>query len=197
MQKAKVTNKMMRIITGRAKGIRLETLEGVATRPTSERVKEALFSSLQFDIQDRSILDLFSGSGQLALEALSRGAAHAVMIDRSKDAVRIIKQNANKTKLADMCEVHNCEFKEYILKNKGKKFDIIFIDPPYAAGLYDECLSLLLSCDMIKPSTLIVCESETEDLLADNSALKEQLDVFKQARYGRACICIFRKKGNS
>ena len=188
---------MMRIITGRAKGIRLETLEGVATRPTSERLKEALFSSLQFDIQDRSILDLFSGSGQLALEALSRGAAHAVMIDRSKDAVQIIKQNANKTKLADMCEVHNCEFKEYILKNKGKKFDIIFIDPPYAAGLYDECLSLLLSCDMIKPSTLIVCESETEDLLADNSALKEQLDVFKQARYGRACICIFRKKGNS
>ena len=95
----------MRIITGRAKGIRLETLEGMATRPTSERVKEALFSSLQFDIQDRSVLDLFAGSGQLSLEALSRGAAHAVMIDRSKDAVKIIKQNATKTKLSDMCEV--------------------------------------------------------------------------------------------
>lgn len=187
---------MMRIITGRAKGIRLDTLEGIATRPTSERVKEALFSSLQFDIQDRCVLDLFSGSGQLALEALSRGASHAVMVDRSKDAVRIIKQNATKTKLADMCEIHNCEFKEYILKNKGKKFDIVFIDPPYAAGLYEECLSLLLSCDMLKPTTLIVCESETEDLLGENAKLKAQLDIFKQARYGRACICIFKKKEN-
>lgn len=187
---------MMRIITGRAKGVRLETLEGIATRPTSERVKEALFSSLQFDIQDRCVLDLFAGSGQLSLEALSRGAAHAVMIDRSKDAVKIIRQNANKTKLSDMCEVYNCEFKEYILKNKGKKFDIVFIDPPYASGLYLECLSLLLSCDMLKPSTLIICESETDDLLGDNSKLKEQLEIFKQARYGRACICIFKKKEN-
>ena len=186
----------MRIITGRAKGVRLETLEGIATRPTSERVKEALFSSLQFDIQDRCVLDLFAGSGQLSLEALSRGAAHAVMIDRSKDAVKIIRQNANKTKLSDMCEVYNCEFKEYILKNKGKKFDIVFIDPPYAAGLYVECLSLLISCDMLKPSTLIICESETEDLLGDHSELQEQLEIFKQARYGRACICIFKKKEN-
>ena len=187
---------MMRIITGRAKGIRLETLEGDTTRPTSERVKEALFSTLQFDIQDRSVLDLFSGSGQLALEALSRGAAYAVMVDRSKDAIKIINKNAIKTKLSDICEIHNCEFKEYILKNKGKKFDIIFIDPPYAAGLYAECLSLLLKSDMLKPSTLIVCESETEDLLGENTELKEQLDIFKQARYGRACICIFKKKEN-
>ena len=111
---------MMRIITGRAKGVRLDTLEGVATRPTSERVKEALFSTLQFDIQDRSVLDLFSGSGQLALEALSRGAASAVMVDRSRDAIKIIKKNIEKTKLGDACEVYNCEFKEYILKNIQK-----------------------------------------------------------------------------
>lgn len=187
---------MMRIITGRAKGVRLDTLEGVATRPTSERVKEALFSMLQFDIQERSVLDLFSGSGQLALEALSRGASSAVMVDRSRDAVRIIKQNVNKTKLSELCEVYNCEFKEYITKNKGKKFDIVFIDPPYAAGLYSECLSLLLSCDMLKPSTLIVCESECDDLLADNAELGSQLEIFKKARYGRACIAIFKKKEN-
>ena len=188
---------MMRIITGRAKGVRLDTLEGVATRPTSERVKEALFSMLQFDIQDRSVLDLFSGSGQLALEALSRGASSAVMIDRSRDAVKIIKQNVAKTKLSDMCEIYNCEFKEYITKNKGRKFDIVFIDPPYAAGLYGECLSLLLSCDMLKASSLIVCESESEDLLADNAELRDHFDVFKQARYGRACIAIFKKKENA
>ena len=187
---------MMRIITGRAKGVRLETLDGIATRPTSERVKEALFSSLQFDIADRRVLDLFSGSGQLALEALSRGASYAVMVDRSKDAVKIIRQNIAKTKLSNLCEVHNCEFKDYILKNKGKKFDIVFIDPPYSAGLYNECLSLLLSCDMLKPSSLVVCESESDDLLADVPELKEQLEVFKQARYGRSSISIFKKKEN-
>lgn len=188
---------MMRIITGRAKGVRLDTLEGVATRPTSERVKEALFSTLQFDIQDRSVLDLFSGSGQLALEALSRGAASAVMVDRSRDAIKIIKKNIEKTKLGDACEVYNCEFKEYILKNKGRKFDIIFIDPPYAAGLYGECISLLLSCDMLKPSTLIVCESESDHPLEDAPKIAEQLEIFKHSRYGRAAITIFKKKENA
>ena len=102
---------MMRIITGRAKGIKLDTLDGSATRPTAERVKEALFSALQFDIEDRVVLDLFAGSGRLSLEAVSRGAAHAVMIDKSRDAVKIIKQNMAKTKLSDACEVYNCEAK--------------------------------------------------------------------------------------
>ena len=188
---------MMRIITGRAKGVRLETLEGITTRPTSERVKEALFSTLQFDLQGRSVLDLFAGSGQLSLEAISRGAASAVMVDRSKDAVRIIKKNIEKTKLSDMCEVHNCEFKEYILKNKGKKFDIVFIDPPYAAGLYEECIALLLSCDMLKPSSMVVCESECDDLLSNAPEIYAQLEILKHTRYGRAAITIFKKKENT
>ena len=185
---------MMRIITGRAKGIRLDTLDGVATRPTSERVKEALFSILQFEIEDRTVLDLFSGSGQLALEALSRGAARAVLVDSSKDAVKIIKQNANKTKMSDLCEIHNSTFEEYLLKNKGKKFDVVFIDPPYTAGLYTKSLSLLLACDMLKESSLVVCESETEDLFGDDIALKQKFDILKQVRYGRACINIFKIK---
>ena len=125
----------MRIITGKARGIKLVSLEGDATRPTSERVKEAVFSMIQFDIEGRSVLDLFSGSGQLALEALSRGAAHAVMIDKSRDAVKIIKTNVEKTKLAEDCEIFNCDYKEYITKNKGRQFDIVFVDPPYAQNL--------------------------------------------------------------
>lgn len=185
---------MMRIITGRAKGIKLDTLDGSATRPTAERVKEALFSALQFDIEDRVVLDLFAGSGQLSLEAVSRGAAHAVMIDKSRDAVKIIKQNMAKTKLSDACEVYNCEAKEYILKNRGKKFDIVFIDPPYASDNYRSSLSLLLDNDMLKDSSIIVCESEDMDILGGDAALCDRLESIKQARYGRVCINIFRKK---
>ena len=111
--------------------------------------------------------------------------------------IKIIKKNIEKTKLGDACEVYNCEFKEYILKNKGRKFDIIFIDPPYAAGLYGECISLLLSCDMLKPSTLIVCESESDHPLEDAPKIAEQLEIFKHSRYGRAAITIFKKKENA
>ena len=88
---------MMRIITGKAKGIRLKTLEGEATRPTSERAKEAVFSMIQFEIEGRTVLDLFGGSGQLALEALSRGASSAIVSDASKAAVDVIRKNAEKT----------------------------------------------------------------------------------------------------
>ena len=96
---------MMRIITGSAKGKKLITLEGEATRPTSERIKGAIFSSIQFDLEERRVLDLFAGSGQMGLEALSRGATHAVMVDQSKEAIAIIRKNAERTRLADDCTI--------------------------------------------------------------------------------------------
>ena len=115
---------MMRIITGKAKGTKLTTLDGYATRPTSERVKEAVFSMLQGDIENREVLDLFSGSGQMALEALSRGASHAVLVDKSPQSINIIKENAEKTRLVSDCTIVRDEYLSFIRKNKGKKFDI-------------------------------------------------------------------------
>ena len=150
---------MMRIITGKAKGIRLKTLEGDATRPTSERVKEAVFSMIQNEIEGREVLDLLSGSGQLALEALSRGAFHAVAIDKALPAIKIITENAEKTKLISQCTIVRDEYMGYIRRNKGRKFDIIFLDPPYASGFYSIALKALLENDMLKPSTIIICES--------------------------------------
>ena len=108
---------MMRIITGKAKGIRLKTLEGDATRPTSERVKEAVFSMLMGDIEGREILDLFSGSGQMGLEALSRGASHAVLVDNSYHAINIIKENVEKTKLSPLCEIRKDDSLSFIKKS--------------------------------------------------------------------------------
>ncbi|MBE6531179.1 MAG: 16S rRNA (guanine(966)-N(2))-methyltransferase RsmD [Ruminococcaceae bacterium] len=181
---------MMRIITGNAKGVRLATLEGDATRPTTERAKEALFSMLQFDIEGRVVLDLFAGCGQLSLEALSRGAAHAVMIDKAPDAIKIIKTNALKTKLDGLCEIYNCDFSEYIRKNRGKKFDIVFIDPPYASNLCVSALEKLVEADMLKPSSVVVCETGNEDLFLGNNSLAEKFEIVKQVRYSRSYLTI-------
>ena len=181
---------MMRIITGKARGIRLATLDGEATRPTTERVKEAVFSMIQFDIEGREVLDLFSGSGQLALEALSRGASHAVLVDRSKDAVKIIRTNAAKTKLDSLCNIYNCEYSDYILKNKGKKFDLIFLDPPYALGLCADALEKLVTADMLKTSTVIVCETGSDDVFGTEKDLAACFEVIKHVRYSHSYVTI-------
>ena len=176
---------MMRIITGKAKGIKLKTLEGDHTRPTAERVKEAIFSVLQFDIEGRNVLDLFSGSGQLALEALSRGAAQAVMLDNSPEAIKTIKANAQNTKLNDQCRIYNINALDFIKRNSDIKFDIIFLDPPYNSNYYDSVLEELSRSSMLKPTTVIVCESDRE---VTTTKITEKYNVTKEARYGRIMV---------
>ncbi len=181
---------MMRIITGKARGVRLKTLEGEATRPTTERVKEAIFSMIQFDIEGRSVLDLFAGSGQMGLEAVSRGASHAVMVDKSKDAIKIIQENMEKTKLATDCTVVPTDALSYFRRNRGEKFDLIFLDPPYASGLYQPVLEALLTEEMLKPTSLIICESDTDTLLKGNEAVSSGYEVKKISRYSKTVITI-------
>ena len=180
----------MRIITGRSKGIRLVTLEGDTTRPTAERVKEAVFSMIQFDIEGRRVLDLFAGSGQLALEAISRGAAEAVLVDKSKDAIKVINTNIAKTKSSEFCRVYGMDWKDYIRRFGGEKFDIVFLDPPYAAGLYAPALSALVDANMLKPTTLIVCESGTAEIFAKDAALAEKFKEVRVSRYSRTVITV-------
>ena len=157
---------MMRIITGRARGIQLVTLEGDMTRPTSERAKMAIFSSLQFELEGRRVLDLFAGSGQMGLEAVSRGAAHAVLVDQSKDAVKIIQKNAEKTRLAEDCTVICSDFSEFLRQRRGKDpFDIVFIDPPYAMRACKAAVEALLENRLLKPHSILVLESAEPDPL--------------------------------
>ena len=132
----------MRIITGTARGMKLETLDGEEIiRPTSDRVKEGLFSAIQFDIAGKRVLDLFAGSGQLALEALSRGADSAVIIDESEKAVEIIKTNAKKTNLMKKCRIARQDYSEYLKSaNNREKFGLIFLDPPYSKDIPGEVL---------------------------------------------------------
>lgn len=185
---------MMRIITGSARGIKLATLEGDATRPTSERAKEAVFSMIQFDIEGRTVLDLFAGSGQMGLEALSRGAAGATFVDSSNAACDIVCTNAKKTGLEEKCRVFCRDYKSFLQREKGK-FDIVFIDPPYAMRAVPDALSILLENVMLKKTSIIVCESAEEDIFEGRDDLRERFEIMRASRYGAAHITLISPKG--
>ncbi|MBE6827386.1 MAG: 16S rRNA (guanine(966)-N(2))-methyltransferase RsmD [Ruminococcaceae bacterium] len=155
----------MRVITGSARGRKLKTLEGGdIVRPTTDRVKEAMFSIIQFDIPDADVLDLFAGSGQLGIEALSRGAKSAVFVDRDINAYNTVKENLEITKLDGKAFVLNADSISYI-KNSRNKYDIIILDPPYNKGIIDEVLPYAVaSC---KENSVIICESEFNEVLPE------------------------------
>ncbi len=184
---------MMRIVTGIAKGKRLSTLEGDATRPTSERVKEAVFSSIQFELEGRRVLDLFAGSGQLGLEAMSRGAATATFIDAEAAAMAVVKENATRTGFFDKCHYLISDYRSYLRKTRGKEpFDLIFIDPPYAMKCVGDALSRILDAGTAANGCLIVCESGEEDIFESHEELRERFEVLKTARYSISYITILR-----
>ena len=177
----------MRIITGTARGARLETLEGEHTRPTTEKVKEAIFSMIQFDIEGRRVLDLFAGSGQMALEALSRGAAFAVMVDNSVDAVNIIKRNAQKVKLYEKTKILHNDYAQYIRSAAGReKFHIIFVDPPYADKLVPDVVKKLLNAGLIAENGILVCESDEPQPFET-----DRLRLHRHYRYGKIYVTVY------
>ena len=132
----------MRIITGSKRGKKLVTLEGEQVRPTTDRVKESLFNILQFQLEGRRFLDLFAGSGQIGLEALSRGAGFCVFVDAAKDSIRVVEQNLRSTGLGDHAKVVNADFGAY-LSTCRERFDLAFLDPPYRTGLLERALPLV------------------------------------------------------
>lgn len=179
----------MRVITGSARGRKLKTLEGdEIVRPTTDRVKEAIFSIIQFDLADARVLDLFAGSGQLGIEALSRGAESAVFVDRDSQAVEIIKDNLKTTGLFQKATVLNADSVSYI-KNSRNKFDIILLDPPYNKGLINEVLeSAVCCCD---ENATIVCETDFNEVLPDNAG---DFEKFREYKYSKTKITTYKRK---
>ena len=174
---------MLRIITGSAKGKKIETLEGEATRPTSERIKEAVFSSIQFDIDKRRVLDLFAGSGQLGLESLSRGAASATFIDSSREAIDVVKKNAKATGFFDVCRYNVSDWRNYIRKAAGRdRYDLVFIDPPYSMECCADALERLVDADLLEKGAIVVLESGTEDIHPEEYS---SFDIIKSTHYGK------------
>ena len=176
---------MMRIITGTAKGKKLVSLEGDATRPTSERIKEAIFSAIQFDVDGRYVLDLFAGSGQMGLEALSRGATKATFIDSSREAMEIVKQNARTTGFFDVSHFLVSDWRNYIRKASGREqYDLVFVDPPYAMECCADAAAYLKKAKLIIPGAIVVLESGEEEISAEDPRLSGYR-VIKSTHYGK------------
>ncbi len=181
----------MRVITGSAGGRRLNELKGSDTRPTADKVKEGLFSAIQFEIEGSDVLDLFAGTGQLGIEALSRGAASAVFVEKRRDAVKLIEENLALTRLSEHAQVKCGDAMGY-LASLGRRFDIVFLDPPYADDLLERALGHLAEFDILNPHGIIVAESPLEKALPELSA---PYCLAKEYRYGKIKVSIYRRDG--
>lgn len=175
----------MRVITGIARGKKLITLEGLDVRPTTEMVKEAIFSSIHFDLPEASVLDLFAGSGQLGIEAISRGAKHCVFVDKSKSSVDIIKKNIEACGFNAQTRVLNMDSIEYLSVAKTG-IDIAILDPPYRQGLIIKALPLLDR--IMSDNSTVICEHENELTLDDCYG---RLKKTKTKRYGKISLTYF------
>ena len=181
----------MRVITGSARGRRLKELEGLETRPTTGKVKEALFSVIQFDIEGRRVLDLFAGTGQLGIEALSRGAECAVFVERRRDALQVIRENLEACGMTDKARVVNGDAMSYL--KSGEKFDLIFLDPPYASGLLEQALEEIVRFDICREHGIIVAESAADKTLPP---LAGPYALHREYRYGKIKLTVYHRDGN-
>ncbi len=179
----------MRVITGKARGVNLKTPTGMATRPTSDRVKEALFSIIQFDVPTSKVLDLFGGTGQLGIEALSRDAQSAVFVDERQDACDLIRENLKRTGLGTQAKVIRSDYLSY-LKGCKEKFDLIFLDPPYADVFLENALKMITEIDILQSGGIIVTERPSgKELLLDFPGYHRSRDY----KYGNTVLTLYRK----
>lgn len=181
----------MRVISGSARGHRLKSLDGLATRPTADRVKESLFNIITAYLPEACVLDLFAGTGNLGIEALSRGAAHADFVDKSPMAVKIIVDNLSHTGLKDRAQVHICDCNDYISKNiyYSRHYDIIFMDPPYSKGLILPILIKLDEKSFLKEDGVIIVERENSDELPEHIG---SLVKVRDQKYGRTFMTFYK-----
>ena len=180
----------MRVITGKARGVQLKTPEGMDTRPTTDRVKEALFSIINFDIPGARVLDLFGGTGQLGIEALSRGAKSAVFVDAREESCRLIRENLKRTRLEQDAKVVRSDYMAYLGRTK-EQFDIILLDPPYAEVFLENALKRITEIDILHSGGIIVAERPL------GKELPWEFDGFERSRdykYGKILLTIYRKQ---
>ena len=179
----------MRVITGKARGVQLKTPDGMLTRPTTDRVKEALFSIINFEIPLTNVLDLFGGTGQLGIEALSRGAKNAVFVDQREDACKLIRENLRRCKLEHEAKVVRADYLDY-LKRCREKFGIIFLDPPYAEVFLENALKCITEIDILQSGGIIVTERPLgKELPYEFKGFTRSKDY----KYGKTLLTIYRK----
>ncbi len=183
----------MRVISGKSRGTKINTIESITTRPTLDRVKESLFNIIQNNIKDKIVLDLFAGSGALGIESLSRGAQKAYFCDSNKEAIRVIKQNLTKTKLAEKSKIYNEDFIK-CLNTINEKIDIVFLDPPYKLDLAVKAVKEILRNKLLNDNGIIIIE--TDEINRDLKELEEleSISITDKRKYGRANLIFINEE---
>ena len=179
----------MRVITGIARGRKLKELPGMETRPTTDKVKESVFNIVQFDIEGRQVLDLFGGTGQMGIEALSRGAAHCTFVDLRKEAAAVIRENLAHTGLAEQAKVIQGDYLAFLTGCRDR-FDLVFLDPPYNTGMLEKALETITKIDNVTENGIIVCESAVEAALPE---LPAPYRKGRDYRYGKIKITLYHR----
>ncbi len=179
----------MRVISGTARGRKLKELQGMDTRPTTDKVKESLFNIIQFEIEGRRVLDLFGGTGQLGIEALSRGAAHCTFVDQRREAAALIRENLKLTGLSDRARVVQGEALSF-LQSCREKFDVILLDPPYHTDLMDQALELAVKIDILSENGIMICETMAQRVLPE---LDRPYEWGREYRYGQIKLTVCRR----
>ena len=182
----------MRVISGSARGRRLKELPGLDTRPTTDKVKESLFNIIQFDIEGRRVLDLFGGTGQLGIEALSRGAAHCTFVDMSRAAAAVMGENLKSVGFEDRGVIHQGDALAF-LSSCREKFDVILLDPPYQSELLEKCLQIITKFDILAEHGIMVCESAVDTQLPQPESPYE---LGRDYRYGKIKLTVYRRHGS-
>ena len=182
----------MRVITGSAKGRKLDELPGLDTRPTTSRVKEGLFSAIQFDIEGRRVLDLFAGTGQLGIECLSRGASFCDFVDSAPAALKIVRKNVSVCGFEHRAAFHGKDFAAFLSRCR-EKYGLIFLDPPYASGNLERALEQITAIDIAVENGIIVCESPADHQLPE---LSRPYEKGKEYRYGKIKFTLYRRRAD-
>lgn len=181
----------MRVISGKARGLKLNTPKNDDVRPTTDRVKESLFNMINSYIMDSNILDLFAGTGSLGIECLSRGAKNCVFVDISKESIAIVKSNIKKARVENESTVINADFKDAVsrLKVQKNKFDVIFMDPPYYKDMFVDALEKIDDADLLNEDGLIIVEHDTKDVFPEKIA---RLEKSKDKKYGNTTLTFYK-----
>lgn len=182
----------MRVISGSARGRRLKELQGMDTRPTTDKVKESIFNIIQFDLEGRKVLDLFGGTGQLGIEALSRGSAHCTFVEMRRDAIALLKDNLKTVGFQDVARVVQGDALAF-LSSCREQFDVILLDPPYHTDLMDKAIESILAFDILAEHGIMVCETAVDRVLP--ALPEEKFEPGRSYRYSKIKLSVFRRKG--